>query len=109
MDSKGIKGIFKRALPFLGTFALGLFIASFFVDIGAPRFRGHRGKRHQEVQRLKNEVEQLKAENLRLQNELESHDWSSHAGRMNEFEHEIWSGTELPLMPPPPPIAPIAK
>ncbi|MEJ7624258.1 MAG: hypothetical protein WKF34_09725 [Pyrinomonadaceae bacterium] len=108
MESKGIKGIFKRALPFLGTFALGLFIASFFVDIGPQRFRGHRGKRHNEVQRLRNEVEQLKNENLRLQNELDNHDWTSHAGRMRDFEHETWTGSELPLMPPPAPAAPIA-
>lgn len=65
------KGLAKRLLPFFATFAIGLFIASFFVSVGAPGFRFHgRGwERHQMFERLQIENEQLKNENLRLKNE----------------------------------------
>lgn len=109
MESKG-KGIFKRALPFIGTFALGLFIASFFVDISAPRFRGHRAKRHDEMQRLRTEVKQLREENSRLRNEWETHDYLSHEGGIGDFDPEKhWTDSRVPFVPPPAPVAPSAR
>lgn len=101
------KGFVKRMLPFLATFAVGIFIASFFVNINAPSFRGGRGKRHHEMKRLHVENEELRNENLRLKNELESSRWNP--TQMMHSEHEEWSnpGVEFPV--PLPPAAPRAK
>lgn len=106
MGSTGITGLLRRALPFFATFAVGLLIASFFVDISRPRFRGHRGKKFQEVHRLRVEVEQLRNENLRLKNEVESMHWD--AMRMKHPGHEEWPGQSLDGLVPPPPTAPVA-
>ena len=105
------KGFFKRMVPFVATFAVGVFIASFFVSISAPNFRsGRGGKRHHEMKRLRVENEQLKNENLRLRNEMESRQWNApHAMHLG---HEDWNnpGVEFPVpLPPPPPVAPRAK
>ncbi len=65
--------IFKRVVPFLITFAAGLFIASFFVTIAAPNFNGFRrgpGK-YREAKRVKWEVEELRREKCRLKDEVE--------------------------------------
>jgi len=86
MKSRGIFGILKRALPFAATFAVGLFIASFFVDITAPRFRGHRGGQRHQMREMRLENERLRNENLRLKNELESHDGASHGYHVPEAE-----------------------
>ena len=72
----GIKGFIVRLLPFVGTFALGLFVASFFVNIGAMSGNNRRGRFH-EMKRLQMENEDLRNENLRLRNELESIDRNS--------------------------------
>ena len=64
------KGIIKRLLPFAITLIIGLFIASFFVDL-TPRpftFRGGRAYRYREMQRMYM-VEHDRAE--RLQRELD--------------------------------------
>ena len=59
-------GLLKRALPFLGTFALGLFIASFFVNI-SPGFEHHeRGRCHHDMWDMRMENEQLREENRHL-------------------------------------------
>ena len=59
------RGFIKRFLPFLLTFAAGLFIASFFVTIAAP-FRGlSRGERRNGYIRM------LRMENQRLQDRVE--------------------------------------
>lgn len=96
-------------LPFFAAFAVGVFIASFFVSFNGPGFRG-RGKRFHEMKRLRIENEELKNENLRLKNEMESLRWTSpDTGR---FANEDWAGpgVELPVpLPPPPPIAPRAR
>ncbi|MER3430913.1 MAG: hypothetical protein C4325_06350 [Blastocatellia bacterium] len=68
----------KRLIPFLLTFAAGLFVASFFVSISPPSFRSffrpsegcekmHRGKIRNPV----NELRDLRDENERLRNELQ--------------------------------------
>jgi len=64
---------FKRILPFVAAFAVGVFIASFFVTISGPRF-GKRGpgNRHGEVRRLRMEVERLQMDNDRLREQIEA-------------------------------------
>ena len=106
MTSPGIFGLVKRILPFAAALLVGVFITSLFVDLNAPRFgRGWKAKKYQEMQRLRNENEQLKNENLRLRNEMESLRWDElkmkHPGR------EEWRN-EIELNVPPPPIAPVA-
>lgn len=70
--------IAKRFIPFLLAFAAGLFVASFFVSISPPSFRGffrasegcermHRGKIRISV----NELQELRDENQRLRNEVQ--------------------------------------
>jgi uncharacterized protein YlxW (UPF0749 family) len=65
------KGFIKRVFPFFLTFAVGLFIASFFVTIAAPSFnfknrawkKNHRKydrQREAEIQRLQEENRRLK-------------------------------------------------
>lgn len=98
----GSKGFILRVLPFVTTFAVGLFIASFFVNVGAPGFNGRRGKFH-EMKRLRIENQELRNENLRLRNDLENLQWNS-----GEIRHgsRTWSGPEvnrLAELPPPPP------
>ena len=96
------KGWVKRGLPFLATFALGIFIASFFVSIG-PRtgFREHRMRHFEEMQRLRMENDELRQENLRLRNRLDL--TSSDADIENVLPlDEDTSG----FLPPPPPPAP---
>ncbi len=85
------KGFIKRMLPFFATFAVGLFIASFFVSITAPTFRknGH-GKRHHEMKRLRYENEQLRNENLRLKNELENQSFTM--SEIPRISHEKFKG-----------------
>jgi len=57
-------GLIKRILPFALTFAVGLFIASFFVSIAFPgeRWRSGRprGNRWQEMQQLQMENQELR-------------------------------------------------
>lgn len=104
-------GWIKRVLPFVATFAVGVFIASFFVDIGASRDRCRRGKKHQEMHRLRVENEELRNENLRLRNQLEN-DETQVIRRIDldhEFEGTALDGLAHPLpAAPPPPIAPVA-
>ncbi len=93
-------GLLKRALPFLGTFALGLFIASFFVNIGAPRF-GSRGKCRHEMRELRIENEQLREENLRLRNGTGASEFDQGLEFNDEFLNS--QSVEVPVLPPLPP------
>lgn len=105
------KGFFKRMLPFLATFAVGIFIASFFVSISTPSFRGRSfGGRHKEMKRLRLENEQLRNENLRLKNQVENQNWTVTEMPMpahGEFESQHKNlghpGPEWPVEAPPPP------
>jgi hypothetical protein len=86
---------FKRIIPFILTFAVGLIIASFFVNI-APNFRFKKdscGKRHN-VKMLKQENKRLRWENEQLRN-----------NRMDQSQ-DMYLSDEL--VPPPPPMAPMA-
>lgn len=92
------KGFIRRMLPFLATFAVGLFIASFFVSVGAPRFRGRGWERHRRFEQMRIENEGLRNENLRLKNELESRDWTP--SEIPSVKRENWKnrGPELPVI-----------
>jgi hypothetical protein len=86
------QAFFKRIIPFLLTFILGLFVASFFVSI-MPSFKFRKnkcGKRH-EFHRLYHENQRLEREKQRLQQKLD------------ETERMIL--LEAPV-PPPPPMPP---
>ena len=95
------KGWLKRALPFLATFALGIFIASFFVSV-APRscFRERRMHHFEEMQQLRMEVDDLRQENLRLKNKL-TKNWD---GSMDLENHILVDPDDV--VPPPPPLPP---
>lgn len=103
----GSKGFLKRMLPFFATFAVGIFIASFFVNIGGPSYR-MRGKRFHEMQRLRIENEEQRNEILRLRDELENQrgNW----GGAHRMYHEEWmnQGPEFPVETPPAPPMPVA-
>ena len=99
-----VTGWIKRVLPFVATFAVGVFIASFFVDIGASSDRCRRGKKRHEIQRLRAEIDELRNENLRLRNQMET-------GTHSLTPDHEWEGTTLdglphplPMAPPPPPM-----
>ncbi len=92
------QGFIKRILPFFLTFAVGLFIASFFVTIAAPSFRfQNRGwGRHQKYHRqMEFEKQRLEEENYRLKRQLADRD------------AQDFSASDLKYaIPPPPPLPP---
>ncbi len=102
------KGLFKRILPFFATFAVGLFIASFFVSISGPRFGlgERRMRRFEEMQRIRVDNEELRNENLRLRNEMESMRFGSGERRQFQFHMDEMTSPDVsvpvPLPPPPP-------
>ena len=82
-------GFFKRFAPFFLTFAVGLFIASFFVSIAAPNFRFNRGfnNRHRQYpQRLESENRQMREENSRLKSDLEKQKIKNQSDYTYEWE-----------------------
>lgn len=95
--------LLKRALPFLATFGLGLFVASFFVDIG-PRFDHHERTRcHHDMWDMRIENEQLRDENRQLREQLNelSIPPSEEETYNSDFESEQnWSTTVYPTNPP---------
>jgi hypothetical protein len=99
-------GVLKRILPFFLTFAVGLFVASFFVTLpAAPKFeRKHRGHKFAKCKKMYAENDQLRSENERLQMELEE------LRRMESVPHgHGWgSGDGIKLTVPAPPDAPLA-
>jgi hypothetical protein len=92
-------GVFKRVVPFLITFALGLFVASFFVSLAFPSFPASRRQmKMRECHRVQMNYEELQQENQRLRDELAE----ARAKMVRDFESDIRLA-----VPPPPPIAPI--
>jgi hypothetical protein len=61
--------LLKRFIPFLLTFALGLFVASFFVSLSAPHFNMERRHRCGEAYYLRMENQRLQDENNSLKNQ----------------------------------------
>jgi len=95
------KGWLKKMLPFMATFALGVFIASFFVSVG-PRFgfSERRMQHFQEMQRLRIENEELRQENERLKNKFERR----MADRWEVGDEMSGPDGEMLSVPPPPPM-----
>ncbi len=99
------KGFVKRVVPFFLTFAVGLFIASFFVSIAAPNFQFRRDfRKHSEYHRtMESKIQRLTEENARLKRELserERREMTSYA-----FENDF----DIPPPPPMPPAPPRVK
>lgn len=95
------KGLIKRLVTFFLTFAVGLFIASFFVTIAAPNFqfpsRASR-KNHKELDRQRDiDIQRLREENIRLKNQLS--DKNSEDADFLELKYSV----PPPPMPPAPP------
>ena len=96
--------IFKRIIPFFLTFAAGLLIASIFVPITSPSFRGvERGRKWRGCYESKAEAEYLRSENVRLRNEneelrRESQDWDT--TNLKYIVPEV--NVDAPPPPPPP-------
>ncbi len=118
------KNFIKRIVPFFLTFAVGLFIASFFVTIAAPTFRfslgGERFGRHQKYHRMMEfENQRLREENERLKAVSEAKvknfsgtfetDKDGLVKRIEKMEatFEVGSGDEL--VPPPASMRTIRK
>ena len=93
----GNKGLLKRMLPFFATFAFGIFIASFFVNIGGPRFgHGEGGKCRHEMRELRYEYEQQREEIRQLREQLEDGQMDTTA-----LDSELPLDIDVPLPPPP--------
>lgn len=95
-------GLFKRFLPFLLTFAAGLFIASFFVSVTAPSFKfGRDGSRRHDCKRIKTEAQSLREENNRLRDEIEQ--LRRDPITLNYVRPAFDAPVDSDLSPPPPP------
>lgn len=94
-------GIIKRIVPFIATLIIGLFIASFFVDLTPRPFTFRSGKyyRYRELQRLYME-ERERADRLQRENDL------LRQNPINLKHTEPWNAPDLYV--PPPPKAPRA-
>ncbi len=87
------KGFVKRIVPFFLTFAVGLFIASFFVTIAAPNFsfpmRGEH-RRHLERDRMMQfENQRLSDENARLREQLDDAGKSNVKNLKYSYESDV--------------------
>lgn len=92
------KCLLKRIIPFAAALTLGLFVASFFVTVAAPRFnfkRNHSSRKYRNSRSLERDnqrlQEQIRQQQIRIE-ELETR-------RTIEFENSF----EIP--PPPMPVA----
>ncbi|KXK02831.1 MAG: hypothetical protein UZ17_ACD001001277 [Acidobacteria bacterium OLB17] len=64
----------KRFVPFVAAFSVGIFVASFFVDLSAPRFEHGRGRGR--CRSMKFRMERLERENQYLRRQLEENSFS---------------------------------
>ena len=96
-------GFLKRALPFLGTFALGLFVASFFVSI-SPKFEHHeRGRCHREMWQMSLENQELREENQRLRDTIDSMGDTDRTPSNETEDFYIPPSVDEPVLAPAPP------
>src|SRR5688572_679824 len=97
-----ITALLKRIAPFFMTFAIGLFVASFFVSIAMPNLRFNRNwKKHREYHRqMEFENQRLKTENCRLRKEA----MERRAERQVRRNIDAGAVGINELVPPPPPI-----
>lgn len=98
-----MKGFIKRFVPFFLMFAVGLFVASFFVSISAPKFQFKRTWKHRDYHRMKHENRMLKEKVRQLERELKEPKF----GEIKSIELSV-PPPPMPPMPPPPPRAPVA-
>ncbi len=93
------QGFAKRVLPFFLTFAVGLFIASFFVSIAAPNFQfPNRNSRrtHREYDRQRDaQLRQLSERNADLEKQLADKDSDT-----SDFQNLNYTVPPVPPMPP---------
>jgi hypothetical protein len=94
------KGIVKRIIPFLVTLAVGLFIASFFVDL-APRFSFPEGRRRRS-QEFQNLYMQEHERRVQLEQELDRM-------RQNPIDLKHSQPWTAPDAYVPPPVAPLRR
>ncbi len=87
-------GLFKRVIPFVLTFAVGLFIASFFVSIAFP---GERWRNNRRVNKVR-EVRQLRIENEELREKLRQSRIENEELRRSSQDWD--TAGELPLIRP---------
>ncbi|MGD9562622.1 MAG: hypothetical protein AB7F88_11005 [Pyrinomonadaceae bacterium] len=94
-------GVLKRVVPFFLTFAAGLFIASFFINLSAPSSFNlpRRTHKHREMRWLRDENRELRRANQELRRQLEE-------ARSNS---EVRFAFENPVPPEPPPPPPPLK
>ena len=119
------KNFIKRIVPFFLTFAVGLFIASFFITLSAPTFRfpfrgGERFRRHQqndrmmelENQRLREENERLKADSeakVKIFSGTFEMDKDGRVKRIEKMEYTFDTDSSDELVPPPASMQSIRK
>ena len=101
-------GLFKRIIPFVLTFAFGLFVASFFVSIALPTINLESGRGCRESQQLRRENDELRdrLRVLRQQHKdlkLQSESWSADSEALGV---PPLIGDEHKPEPPPPPRKP---
>lgn len=98
---------FKRILPFVAALTIGIFITSFFVNVGGQRSKkwGH-NKRCINSERLWADVDQLRLENQHLREQLDAVNESS----FEPGDHRFAVAPRVGEVPPPPvPAVPRAK
>lgn len=97
------KGTLKRLVPFFITLAIGLFIASFFVDLAPRPFafgEGRRGRRR-DYQELQMQYLQEREKNERLQQQLD--ELRQNPINLTHVENGV---SDIDVPPPPPAKAP---
>lgn len=90
----------KRIIPFAAALTLGLFVTSFFVTVAAPQFnfkRNYSSRKYRDYR----EMQQLRNENLRLQEELRQQ-----KRKTEELEIRRTMNFEDDFETLPPPVAP---
>lgn len=94
-------GVLKRVIPFFLTFAAGLFIASFFINITTPSFSFPRKSyKYREMHRLRQENHELRRSNNELRRQLDDARRSAQIFTLDG---------EIPMAPPPPPPPPAPR
>jgi len=85
------EGFMKRIVPFFLTFAVGLFVASFFVTIAAPKFEFNRGwRKHQQYHRtMEYDNQRLNKENLSLKKQLADKDLQDLNDRNFDLDYAV--------------------
>lgn len=97
-------GVLKRFLPFVAAFAAGVFLASFFVSVTPRPFRNAGEGRHH-----RGKCSQMRAENERLQAEIEQLKEEMNVPHTHDFAPNAHSHWNVAPAPPAPPAAPATR